>query len=69
MLTPSPFCPHVLASEQVFRWQTPYSIHCQSQLEASFPSSHLNRLQDVLGAAVAPKTQETWRLGCRSAAL
>ena len=63
MLTPSPFHPHVLASEWVFRWQTPYSIHHRSQLEASFPSSHLNRLQDVLGAAVAPKTQETWGAG------
>jgi len=63
MLMPSPFHPHVLAAERVFKWHTPYSIQCQTHLETVFPQTHLNKLQHVLGEAVMPKTREGWGAG------
>ena len=60
MLIPSLFHPHVLAAEQVFKWCTPYSIQHRAHLETVFLMAHLNRLQNVLGEAVALKTHEGW---------
>ena len=52
------FRPHVLASERVFKWCTPYSVRRRSHLEKQFPASHLDKLHFVLGEAVVPKTRE-----------
>ncbi|KAF8579708.1 hypothetical protein K439DRAFT_1648407 [Ramaria rubella] len=59
-INPSIFCPHILATEHVTKWTSPFAIQHRQLLDSHFPSSHIHQMQDIICASVIKKTRGNW---------
>jgi hypothetical protein len=59
-VTPSSYCPNVLASECVLRWTTPHSDQFQTSLKVELPSSAILKLFQVMLFSLDKNTRSSY---------
>ena len=62
-LVPSNLRPHVLASDRVTSWLTPYAMKNHQGLLTRFPPEHISQFQFVCANSVVRRTHEGWGAG------
>jgi hypothetical protein len=63
IILPSPLRPHVIASNRITHWKTPFSITSFHRLTSFFPPETIHRWREVLSASVEEQTRGNYGAG------
>jgi hypothetical protein len=63
IISPSPLRPHVITSNHITHWKTPFSVTSFHRLTSFFPPETIHRWLEVLSASVEEQTRGNYGTG------